>query len=133
MPARSTWHFGNFALRSFSFRVGAHTQSAPPPSPAQLSTGTIAANFAGTAVFGTHKPVPAQHCLSKTTGGFFGESPFKLHAPVSWPVRGSVHGAHSSSAAHPPAGSRSVFLDTSATHFDKQRPSAPATESHVRG
>src|ERR1051325_1193266 len=118
---------------SFSFRVGAQTQSAPPPSPAHTSTGTMAANFAGTAVFGTHRPVPAQHCLSNTTGGFVGASPFKLQAPVKSPVRGSVQGAQSSLAAQPPAGRRSAFFDTSDTHFERQRPSAPPTESQTCG
>src|SRR5262245_16489029 len=52
------------------------------------------------------------------------------HAPVSSPVRGSKQGAHKSAPVHVDRGSSDACWATCGTHGERQRPSAPFSETH---
>src|SRR5690606_19170351 len=55
------------------------------------------------------------------------------HAPVASPVCGSKQGTHTFDAPHVDCGSSAACSATAGRHGERQRPSRPATDSHVSG
>src|SRR5262245_40608652 len=72
--------------------------------------------------------------LGSSTGSVVGPGSHESEqAPVGVPFSGSKHGAHTWSAGQFSCGSDAACAAISGKHVDRQRPSAPKSDSHLSG